>query len=71
MSDREKEERIAYGRAEVESRLKSLADNVFEPGVKLTFIMRNPCEPDGSMIITDEETPDALFTAISRTWRLR
>jgi hypothetical protein len=62
-------DRLYYARLEIEARLASLADNVFEPGVKLTFIMRNPEAEDGGMIITGEDDPEVLIEAIRRTWK--
>ena len=73
-SDRERQnrwERLDYARRQIEDKMRSLADNVFAPGVKLTFVMRNPAEPDGGMIVTDEADPDDLIEAIRTTWRKR
>ena len=62
-------ERLLYARQEIEALLVDLEDNVFEPGVKLTFIMRNPEAEDGGMIITGEDDPEVLIDAIRRTWK--
>jgi len=36
--------------------------------MKLTFIMRNPGYPDGTMIVTDEEASSDIIETIQKTW---
>lgn len=49
----------------VQRHLAEMAD-LFVPGVKLTFLMRNPDAPDGSMLITDEDDLYEIERAIAR-----
>jgi hypothetical protein len=50
---------VQLARWEVEKKLQELGD-VFAEHVKLTFLMRNPEEPDGSMIITSDTLPEII-----------
>jgi hypothetical protein len=53
---------VQLARWEVEKKLQELGD-VFAEHVKLTFLMRNPEEPDGSMIITSDTFPEIIKAA--------
>lgn len=57
--------RVQLARAEVARHLGQL-ERIFKPGVKLTFLMRDPENPECDLLIT-ADTLDGIAAAVERS----